>query len=264
MDDLIAGNVDIYKELGVASTSTLSEISKAYRKKALQFHPDKNASPEAAERFHYFTLINDILQDPELRLHYDGLLNARSSQEKTNWSDQAEQFKAKLQRAEAKLRSLKSSQKSVNEAELAKLEMEGLKLRYQYQLQQKQRKEYVSYRDIPQIRTLESFPAPKAVEVKWKFKDDAVIGENALSEIFTIFGQVSQSCVGSNDGRYCTGTVTFSAPESAEKATSYNYKSASLWDGTAHRKLASLLRSCRLVYGLSDSDIDSMVNKQIY
>ena len=52
IDDFIDEEVpDLYKELGIARTSTTKEIKKAFRKLAVSFHPDKNKEEGAEEKF---------------------------------------------------------------------------------------------------------------------------------------------------------------------------------------------------------------------
>ncbi|MAS81087.1 MAG: molecular chaperone DnaJ [Legionellales bacterium] len=63
---------DFYDVLGVAQNSSADEIKKAYRKKAMQYHPDRNQGDDAAE--HKFKEINeayDVLKDAQKRSAYD-------------------------------------------------------------------------------------------------------------------------------------------------------------------------------------------------
>ena len=62
---------DHYARLGVASSATIETIKAAYRKKAAQYHPDKNPSPDAALRFREVQEAYEVLSDPERRKTYD-------------------------------------------------------------------------------------------------------------------------------------------------------------------------------------------------
>jgi DnaJ-class molecular chaperone len=42
---------DYYKVLGVAEGASAAQIRRAYRRLAMRYHPDRNGSPEAAEKF---------------------------------------------------------------------------------------------------------------------------------------------------------------------------------------------------------------------
>ncbi|MDL2208531.1 molecular chaperone DnaJ [Parabacteroides sp. OttesenSCG-928-O15] len=63
---------DYYEVLGVAKTATVDEIKKAYRKKAIEFHPDKNPdNKEAEEKFKEAAEAYDVLSDAQKRQRYD-------------------------------------------------------------------------------------------------------------------------------------------------------------------------------------------------
>ncbi|KAI8359072.1 dnaJ-like protein subfamily B member 6-like protein [Choanephora cucurbitarum] len=63
--------LDYYQILNVPPDSNEQEIKKAYRKLALKYHPDKNSSADASEKFKAISEAYEILSDPEKRRIYD-------------------------------------------------------------------------------------------------------------------------------------------------------------------------------------------------
>ncbi len=62
---------DYYEVLGVQKGATKEQIKDAYRKLALQFHPDRNKAPEAEARFKEISEAYAVLSDDEKRRQYD-------------------------------------------------------------------------------------------------------------------------------------------------------------------------------------------------
>jgi len=62
---------DYYEVLGVPKNASIDEIKKAYRKLAMQYHPDRNKSKEAEEKFKEISEAYAVLSDPEKRTQYD-------------------------------------------------------------------------------------------------------------------------------------------------------------------------------------------------
>ena len=62
---------DYYKILGIARTASEDDIKKAYRKMALRFHPDKNKSAGAEEKFKEIAEAYEVLSDKRKRDIYD-------------------------------------------------------------------------------------------------------------------------------------------------------------------------------------------------
>lgn len=76
---------DYYEILGISRETPKDDIKSAYRKLALQYHPDRNKSPEAEEKFKEISEAYAVLSDDEKRKQYDSFghegIGARYSQE---------------------------------------------------------------------------------------------------------------------------------------------------------------------------------------
>ncbi|GAL85867.1 dnaJ homolog subfamily B member 5-like [Sporocytophaga myxococcoides] len=66
---------DYYKVLHLSSKASADEIKKAYRKLALQFHPDKNSTPQAKAVFQEINEAYGVLSDPVKKNNYDSSFN---------------------------------------------------------------------------------------------------------------------------------------------------------------------------------------------
>ncbi len=63
---------DYYEVLGVGKSAAADEIKKAYRKVAMQFHPDRNpGDKEAEEKFKEAAEAYEVLSDADKRAKYD-------------------------------------------------------------------------------------------------------------------------------------------------------------------------------------------------
>lgn len=63
---------DFYEILGIDKSATAEQIKKAYRKKAIEYHPDKNPGDKAAEEnFKLAAEAYEVLSDPDKKARYD-------------------------------------------------------------------------------------------------------------------------------------------------------------------------------------------------
>jgi len=72
-------DIDYYQTLGVKKTASKDEISRAFRKLAKKYHPDRNpGDKEAEKRFKELSAAHEALSDPKKRKQYDQLREARA------------------------------------------------------------------------------------------------------------------------------------------------------------------------------------------
>jgi len=74
---------DYYEVLGVSKNASKDEIKDAYRKLAMQYHPDRNKAPDAEEKFKEISEAYAVLSDDEKRQQYDLLGHAGFDQRYT-------------------------------------------------------------------------------------------------------------------------------------------------------------------------------------
>jgi len=67
----MAASHDFYEILGVSRTASSSEIQRAYRQLAREYHPDVNSDPAAEDRFKEIGEAYEVLSDPDKRRRYD-------------------------------------------------------------------------------------------------------------------------------------------------------------------------------------------------
>ncbi|MGQ9551931.1 MAG: molecular chaperone DnaJ [Candidatus Bathycorpusculaceae bacterium] len=67
----MANKRDYYEILGVSRNASKEEIKDAYRKLAMQYHPDRNKAPDAEEKFKEISEAYAVLSDDEKRQQYD-------------------------------------------------------------------------------------------------------------------------------------------------------------------------------------------------
>jgi DnaJ-class molecular chaperone len=62
---------DYYEILGVSKNANATELKAAYRRQALKWHPDRNKTPEAHEKFKEINKAYEVLSDPKKKELYD-------------------------------------------------------------------------------------------------------------------------------------------------------------------------------------------------
>ena len=73
---------DYYQALGIPRDATQDEVRRAFRRKAMAYHPDRNLSPEAGVYFREANEAYQVLSDAERRRRYDSLYDVAREAER--------------------------------------------------------------------------------------------------------------------------------------------------------------------------------------
>lgn len=201
---------DFYDILSLSATSTAtltpSILRKAYRKASLKWHPDKNPSPEAAEKFHLLSIAYDILSDPATRAAYDNARNARLAKKRRNEALDSNRLRMQedLERRERGAKRTRVNGEEAEERFMLQLE----KLRAEGALLRRKRDEAIKAALAEEEQTakqdveLESSGSSgsrfseidRTIRVRWKRRGNEHIDATHLREAFSHFGTI-QDCV---------------------------------------------------------------------
>ncbi|KAL0275864.1 UNVERIFIED_CONTAM: hypothetical protein PYX00_003588 [Menopon gallinae] len=219
MDVNKIGDRDLYELFGLSHTCTTAEIKKAYRKKALECHPDKNPdNPKAGELFKELTDLIAILLDESARAAYDKILNARKAAKLRHkeYDDRRKKFKEDLEYREAQYFSNKESAKTDEEKlkkEIERLQTEGAKLlEDELKLLQEEVARSMNER-IPESGS------DYKIKIEWvpNDKEESCYTKEALERIFYKYGDLVAVVCSENKGKG-RGIVEFKEKSAAELA----------------------------------------------
>ena len=205
------GETDLYLFLGVSTNSSVKEITTAYRKQALKYHPDKNTDESSSAMFRKLTSVYSILTDLSARAAYDTLVRTRLASEKRRqeYSAKRRKLMEDLERRE-KEGSLATTSEEVAmtkmDQEIARLRKEGEeRLKAETELL----REEISRNSLPSEDTC-------ILKLRWKCSKDgkSVYSKESLTEIFSKYGSCTV-VVSEKKGRavveLTTGPWTFDA-----------------------------------------------------
>lgn len=207
LDPLITSTVNLYDILGLSDDSASEkDVRKAYRKVALKYHPDKNPSKEAAEKFHLLSVAADTLLDSDLRAEYDRIYTANRERIKRAEALSAarRQMKDDL---EAREKAVVDRANSIadQKRKLEELKMEGLKRRKMFQEEHEKKVSNSwtsSTSQSPEPKDDSVFSeSDRTIKIKWKRPSDSTVidGDYIRQVMVRNFGQVEHViCKGSS------------------------------------------------------------------
>ncbi|XP_061399551.1 dnaJ homolog subfamily C member 17 [Musca vetustissima] len=225
---------NLYEILGIDVDAQESEIRKAYRKKALECHPDKNPdNPKAAELFHELSKALEVLSDVAARAAYDKVWKARQAAEVRHrqLDSKRQKLKEDLERREkdalsnlfSKSHNTYKVQKTDEEIlndQIERLRREGSRLLEEEQrlLREQLQKSLSGHQNNADSTTSK----PHRLKIKWNSnkKDEANGGysDDILTKFMKKYGDIVAIVMSKKNG---SALIEFKSREAAEMAMMY-------------------------------------------
>ncbi|PVU95421.1 hypothetical protein BB559_002743 [Furculomyces boomerangus] len=231
-------NFNPYETLEINVTSTNKEISKAYRAKALAYHPDKttNSNEKEKERmvrkFQLVKLAYDVLLDPEKKASIDMKLKSQvqKKEKEDRMSQQRKQMRTELEmrenmakskygmettksrREQEEAKKFRSEMDRLETKRLRKMQQEMQRLRDLEKMQQERKDSYLQ-QEINVAKELEELNC--TIRLRWNENEEEqvlnllnikTIDEVAIRNIAVVFGPVDHIVLGSKATKHRNGT----------------------------------------------------------
>ncbi|VVC97457.1 dnaJ homolog subfamily C member 17 [Leptidea sinapis] len=215
-------DLDLYSILDVKITATDSEIKKAYRKKALQCHPDKNPDdPKAAAAFHELSQALEILTDKLARDAYDKVIRAKEAAKLRHQEldSKRQKLKEDLEKREKEANSNRETKLTCEQklaAEIERLQREGSRLL----LEEQQRVKEEIQRTLGKINQPVWDSTLNRIKIKWKADkndpDNGGYNETNLRRFLRKYGDIVALIV--SPKKKGSALVEFATKEASEMA----------------------------------------------
>ncbi|KAL9873091.1 dnaJ homolog subfamily C member 17 [Glossina fuscipes] len=221
-----SSEVNYYEVLDIDIEAQEAEIRKAYRKKALACHPDKNPdNPKAAELFHELSKALEILTDISARAAYDKVLKARKAAELRHkqLDSKRQKLKDNLERRELEAfykPHVQKTDQEILQEEIERIRREGSRLlEEEHRLLREQLQR--TYAEQAQPKTTFN-SAEHRIKIKWEAdKMDASNGgysEEKLMGFLKKWGDIEALVMSKKKGK---ALVEFKTLEAGEMALLY-------------------------------------------
>lgn len=215
----VANGADIYQLLEISPDVTESEIRKAYRKASVKYHPDKNPSQDAADKFQLLLIALETLTTPSLKAKYDQLYRARREQvlRTEALGHERRKLKTDLEQREAQLLDERGQRQQRQQQQKRKVDIlkeEGLKRR--------KTKDDAMWSTVS--TTTGKSPTPpmdnpsdRTVLIKWddRLPEGKNVTQPQLKHLFRSFGSIDSISINSKNAKDSVMLIMFHDPEAA-------------------------------------------------